>query len=141
MNIVYELDDVFTAGSSPLENAHVLRGLLDCLIQADLAYLRSHSCPKLYSSGVRYGRTHNWMNIPAVQKYGFTDCKSLSAWRAAELIHERAFGQNDPKTVFRWVRRDGIGVPDYHILVMTPKGWECPSAKLGMTLPETHYFR
>lgn len=141
MQIVYNLSGVFTATSSRLENAHVLNALLNCLIQADLAYLRSHAAPNLYDSRVTYGRTLEWERIPDVIMRGHGDCKSLSAWRIAELVHKRKYRLDEVRPVFRFTPRGGYGVPDFHILIQTPDGWECPSRKLGMNQHENSYFR
>ena len=139
MQIVFNLSGVFTASSSTLENAITLRALLEALIQTDLAYLRNHAAPKLYASRVVYGRTSEWERIPDVIRRGYGDCKSLSAW----LIAEYRMQGIAAKPKFRWKRRDsfGTGVPDYHILVQTSKGLECPSRRLGMNLDESSYFR
>ena len=134
MKICYNLDHVFGSGSSDVENAYVLRALLDCLIEIDLAFLRFHEVPRLYRSGVRYGRTKLWEPIPEMYERRFGDCKSLSAALCAEY---RVRGiQAFP--VFRFIKND-IGGHDYHILVELPmrngitgKRFEDPSRKLGM---------
>ncbi len=133
MQIVYNLSQVFDPQASSLENAECLKALLDCLIACDLSYLRHHRAPKLYESGVRYGRTQEWERIPDVMARGTADCKSLSSWRIAELVHNRVYGSYIPKPVFRWSTRPGTTIKDFHILVMLPGGkWECPSRILGM---------
>lgn len=133
MNIEFGLDQVFCAESTSLEDAEVLRALLDCLITCDLAYLRHHKTPNLYESGVVYGRTKIWDRIPNVLAKRHADCKSLSAWRIAELIHQRTYGNYVPQPSFRWRTRPGTTIKDFHILVMLPGGkWECPSLILGM---------
>lgn len=139
MQICFNLSGVFTASSSTLENAIVLRALLEALTQANVAYLRNHSAPKLYNSGVVYGRTVEWERIPDVMRRGYGDCKSLSAWLIAEY---RMKGQA-AKPKFRWKRRDafGTGIPDFHILVLGPNGLEDPSRKLGMNRDEMSYMQ
>jgi len=139
MLIPFQLSGVFTANSNALENAHCLKALLDALIECNVAYLRHHSAPSLYGSGVVYGRTTEWERIPDVLRRGYADCKSLSSWRIAEL---RMKGIRCRST-FRFSRREGWlgGVPDFHILIQTQDGWECPSQKLGMNAPEESYFK
>lgn len=66
-----------------------LRPLLTCLVQFNLIWLRDHNAPPLYSAGVVYvaeapGNEH-WRSIPHVLRLGYADCKSLAAWRVAEL--------------------------------------------------------
>jgi hypothetical protein len=140
MRIVYELSQVFTPQTSSLENAEVLRALLDCLIRCDLSYLAHHKAPRLYNGKVVYGRTQEWLRIPDVIDLGYADCKSLSAWRIAELIHNRTYGNWVPKPTFRWQTRPGTTIKDFHILIQLPSGeWECPSAKLGMGNEAAHF--
>ncbi len=143
MQIIFNLSGVFTADSNRLENAITLRALLDALIATDLAYLRFHKAPKLYNSGVRYGRTDEWLRIPNVMRNGFADCKSLSAWKCAELTLQGY----QARPVFRFQPRARSGIPDFHILIQTDspeaktdKGWMCPSRRLGMSNPEASYF-
>lgn len=127
MQIVINLPHVFNPDSPSGENAAVLRALLDCLIDINLAYLRYHSVPGLYGSGVVYGRTKIWEPIPALYARGYGDCKSLTAALIAE--YETQGIQAAP--VFRWTI-NSHGIPDFHILVQTAKGFEDPSKRLGM---------
>jgi hypothetical protein len=88
MIVTFNLSQVFTPESSTLENAEVLHGLLMALVMADVSYLEHHEAPMLYSSRVVYGRTNEWERIPDVIARGQGDCKSLAAWRIAELRKE-----------------------------------------------------
>lgn len=129
MQIVFNLSSVFYPGSNSDEDAYVLRCMLDALIGVNLAYLRYHAAPPLYRAGVVYGRTQEWESIPDVMLRGFGDCKSLSAWRVAELRNKDL----KANPVFRWrVRSDGSRIKDFHILVQTMTGYEDPSRQLGM---------
>lgn len=130
MQIEFNLPHVFSAGSNPEENAHALMALLDCLTSLDQAYLMHNAAPTLYRSGVVYGRTRIWETIPAVIARGYGDCKSLTAWRVAEL---RAQGVSC-SPVFRWnPRKSNPQVLDFHILVALADGsFEDPSKVLGM---------
>lgn len=125
MIIPVGLPQVFSPTSSWDENAEVLETTLEYLIKVNQIFLRHHpETPRLYESGVVYGRTVVWDSIPAVMERRFGDCKSLTAWICAE---RRNMGYAC-KPVFRWI-------PDtlqYHILVQTPEGWEDPSKYLGM---------
>ena len=137
MIIPFNMSDVFTATSSRLENAECLRALLDCLIAVDVSYLEHHKAPSLYGARVRYGRTEEWERIPDVIRRGGGDCKSLAAWRIAEL---RKDGHRaDPE--FRFMPRPRDSIPNFHILVRTANGAEDPSAILGMNKSELAYFR
>lgn len=135
MQITYNLPHVFAPDSPSVENAYALRALLDCLIALNLAYLRNHTAPDLYRSGVVYGRTLWWEPIPALYARGFGDCKSLSAALIAEYTKKGI----PAKAVFRWINRKEGGT-DFHILVQTPKGFEDPSKRLGMGKDENAHF-
>ena len=138
MQITYNLPHVFFQGASQVENAQVLRILLDTLINLNLAYLRNHSVPGLYQSGVVYGRTQIWEPIPALYQRGYGDCKSLTGALIAE--YRRQGIACEP--VFRWIpSKARPGSTDYHILVQTAKGFEDPSKVLGMGQNENVHFR
>lgn len=125
--IPFGLSHVFQADSNPVENAEVLRLLLESLTAINRAYLRTHVVPALYQSGVVYGRTQIWDSIPDLYARGKGDCKSLTAALIAEYRNQGI--KTEP--VFRWVR-NSQGERDYHILVQTAKGFEDPSKRLGM---------
>jgi hypothetical protein len=139
MQIVYNLPHVFSLEASRVENAEVLRCLLECLVQVNLAFLRCHPRVRtLYKSGVVYGRTKEWEPIPALFERGYGDCKSLSA----ALIAEYVMAGKQAAPVFRFspgsYRGDGSIL--YHILVQTPKRVEDPSRVLGMGQNEWAHF-
>lgn len=129
MLIPFNLQHVFGPGSSSRDNAYALRALLDCLITINQAFLEYHpKTKKLYQSGVVYGRTQEWENIPALYDRGFGDCKSLTAVLVAEYRQQGIAAE----PVFRWItREDGTGT-DYHILVKVGNRFEDPSRELGM---------
>lgn len=132
MEITLSLPHVFHPRASQAADAVALGLLLELLIGIDRAYLRDHPTKSLYRSGVVYGRTVEWDSIPAVVERGYGDCKSLSAWRVAELREKGT----ECRPVFRWMRRRD-GHKDFHILIaVARKGggsvWEDPSKTLGM---------
>ena len=136
MQITFNLPHVFHPGSSPDENAAVLKALMECLISVNVAYLKRHpSTPALYRSGTRYFRTLWWEPIPALFASKAGDCKSLTA----ALIAEYRLAGIPAKPVFRWVRNPN-GSTDYHILVETARGFEDPSKVLGMGHDENARF-
>ncbi len=141
----YSASHVFYPGSDPVEDATALRAMLLASVAVDLEYLRRHSTPLLYESGVVYGRTKQWLAISDILAARKADCKSLAPWRIAEMIHYKIC--TDPKPVFRWdprpgtVRPNGDCIKDYHVLIdirpcktkwSSPQGHECPSRILGM---------
>lgn len=75
MRVCFDLGDVFHPGASDEDNALSLQALLECLIAINRVYLRHHSrTPKLYQSGVRYGRTQVWDSIPDLLTRRYGDC-------------------------------------------------------------------
>lgn len=159
MDIVFNIHQAFYPGASELDNALALKALLDGMINLNLAYLRYHSAPALYASGVVYGRTTIWEPTAALylpnkhpHNQGRTvfwdpigssggkqrgDCKSLSA----ALIAEYSMKKKKAVPNFRFKKReDGSGLVDFHILVETADGFEDPSRKLGMGSDELRYF-
>lgn len=128
MRICFDLGGVFYDGSSDEDNALALQQLLEMLIGINRLYLRRFDTPKLYESGVRYGRTQVWDSIPDLLVRRYADCKSLTAMRIAELRE----GGTDARPVFRFAVNPQTGRKDFHILVQVGNRYEDPSRKLGM---------
>lgn len=107
------------------------RRLLDFLVQMNLDHLKLYpDTPRIYSSGIRYDRDIHWKDIYACLATGGGDCKSVAAWRVAELIHSG----EDPKAV---CHLKGGPLPGggsrYHVTVKRGNGRiEDPSKILGM---------
>jgi hypothetical protein len=127
MKIAIDLSHVFNSTSNDVDNAYILKTMLDALIRINLVYIRRYHPKPLYESGVVYGRTVVWDPIPALYRRGYGDCKSLSCALIAEYLTQGIAA----KPVFRFRNRQDGG-KDFHILVLTDKGHEDPSAKLGM---------
>ena len=122
----------FRPESDPTVDALVLNRLLETMVQLNRIFLDANpKTPSLYAAGVKYGKTTEWLTIPALYSAGRGDCKSLATARIAEL---RNAGRT-ASAVFRFVRRPDGG-KDFHILVAIGSGgsvtWEDPSRKLGM---------
>lgn len=115
----------------PTLNDEYLVPLLACLCQLNLIWLRDNQAPPLYFAGIRYqseppGEEH-WRTIPHVLRLGHADCKSLAAWRVAELRMRGVAA----KCHYTW--RDTPRGRLWHITVMLPSGRvEDPSRALGM---------
>ncbi|HRI72506.1 MAG TPA: hypothetical protein PK156_50065 [Polyangium sp.] len=118
----------------------VLNSMLECLVQMNVALMRSSRFPPLYSTHVRYRQEplgdENWRDAAIVLRDGFGDCEDLAAYRVAEL---RVTHKVPARCVFRWrtFLVDGkTRVKLYHILVGVPHGGkmliEDPSKRLGM---------
>lgn len=125
-------------------NEAALHRLLAMLVECNLDYLRSvgpENIPPLHETHVRYipdlYARERWATIPHIWMRGSADCKSLSAWRVAELI---AAGENASCAVSRTPSRSGARI--YHILVAREDGsLEDPSFDLGMGWHEGYCMR
>lgn len=71
----------------PREKASIICAVVETLVEADRQYIRRFGAkvPPLYTSGVRYTELESWRDIPILLRYTEGDCKSLVAWRIAEL--------------------------------------------------------
>lgn len=74
----------------PELNGQVLERFLDLLTGLDEDYLRDNpQTPPMYSSKLQYVRDppgrEQWLTVPWVLAREAGDCKSLCAWRAAEI--------------------------------------------------------
>jgi len=109
----------------------MLKGLIEGLAKANLAYIKIKGAPPIYQSGVRYKMelsSENWLTIPYLLATGYGDCEDLAAWRAAEL---QAQGIKAKPDIRARIMPDGVWRA--HALVRLPDGTiEDPSAKLGM---------
>ncbi len=141
MQIVFDLGGSFDS-DSVVADAETLTSLLEGLVAINRVYLRHHTVPTLYRSGVVYGRTRVWDSIPALYSRGYGDCKSLSAAKVAELREQGIKARCVHRIAFR---EDGSNL--FHILVQrppcaeAPDGWEDPSRVLGMGGSEWAHFR
>lgn len=129
MRISFDLGGVFYPGATDEDNALALQALLEALVAVDRLYLRRYPrTPKLYTSGVRYGRTQVWDSIPDLLKRRHGDCKSLTAMYVAELREAKVVA----RPVFRFAVNPQTGAKDFHILVQIGKTFKDPSRDLGM---------
>ena len=106
------------------DRATALEALLTGLVNLNVAIMRRYRLPKLYKSGVRY-KTDGacWRNAIAVLENKKADCKSLAAYRAAELLLR---GHNARVIVHR------SGPHTLHARVWVDGRIEDPSVRLGM---------
>jgi hypothetical protein len=134
--IALQLPHVFLPGSSPEENADVLKVLVEALVAIDCIYLKNRpKTVKLYNSRIRYARTEDWLPIPVLIYQGYGDCKSLASMRIAELRNQGRVA----KPVFRF-KESPTGIM-YHILVQVGAGtFEDPSKQCGMPEAEITAF-
>lgn len=121
---------------------HVLRAFLDALVTTNRAFLfqqseAGHPIKQMYEHGLIYIRdapgVEDWKDIPQILDVGAADCKSLAAWRVAELRNAGESGAA-PHVTFR-KGGDGDGAfTMYHVAVQRENGFvEDPSRILGMS--------
>lgn len=66
--------------------ARTLAAFVEAISRLDLEYLKLFpSTPPIYLAKVHYEDTPTWRDIPALLRHRSGDCKSLVAWRLAEL--------------------------------------------------------
>lgn len=107
------------------DRARALELLLTGLVNLNVAIMDHAELPRLYRSGVTYARDRGmWRHALAVLAAGKADCKSLSAFRAAEIIH----AGHDARVV---VHRTGKHTLHARVLV-AGSIVEDPSKVLGM---------
>ncbi len=108
--------------------AYCLASLIESLVEINERFLLRTRCPKLYGSGVRYEESDEWHDVPALLSSRLGDCKSLAAWRLAELRRE---GEMSTPHI---VRRQRPGEILFHVQVRRCFGEiEDPSRILGMS--------
>lgn len=108
--------------------AGCIASLVEALAQVNMLYLKKNpGTPRLYLSRVKYQETTGWCDIPHLLETKRGDCKSLVAWRIAEL---RNLGKN------AFVHVVYTQLPDkelYHVKICKgPSIFEDPSEMLGM---------
>lgn len=113
-----------------------LKPILEALTTVNFLFLKTHSVPPLYYTGVRYQNepaewaSEHFDSVPVVFRRGWGDCDDLAPWRCAEL---RARGERASIRI-QWKR-----LPEgklFHIVVRRQDGTiEDPSAILGMGKP------
>lgn len=119
------MDAVFLIPSrGEFPRALALEFVLTGLVALDVGIMKRYSLPPLYKSGVRYHEDGNrWRHALDVLHKGAADCKSLAAYRAAELLVR---GRDARVIVHR------SGPHTLHARVLTDGVIEDPSRRLGM---------
>lgn len=108
--------------------ARTLAAFVEAMVTLDLEYLRLFpSTPTIYLAGIRYEDTPAWRDIPALLRHKTGDCKSIVAWRLAEL---RAKKEN---ATLRVIYQGYDDEDHYHLCVRRASSEvEDPSVRLGM---------
>lgn len=123
----------FDADADLIGLSEVVDELCIALAEANVKYLLDEpDTPLLYESGVRYkiDKLGNevFKDIPLILQHGSADCKSLAAWRAAELL----VFFDIPAIPFTTFQVSDSGDVMFHAQVRTRHGIEDPSIELGM---------
>lgn len=112
---------------SPQEAASAISGFVEALVALNLMYLKANPQTKgLYESGMTYVRDEPWRDIPSLLSSKQGDCKSLVAWRIAEL---RLRGY---LALVHVVYTPQAGEDLFHVQVRRKGQIEDPSRFLGM---------
>lgn len=110
-----------------------IKAILEATVMINRVYLRLHSVPPLYQSGVRYQEEpddgiEEFATIPIILSRGWGDCDDLAPWRVAELQH----GGEKATIRISWMRQEN-NRKLFHITVRRANGTiEDPSRILGM---------
>lgn len=120
--------DLRSLDESPAEQkALVIGAMVEALARANESYLIGRPrTPPLYLSGVSYDPWFEWLDIPALLLARKGDCKSLVAWRVAELRR-----QEKKPHVHAVVTTIG-GQDTFHLQLKYDGVTEDPSTRLGM---------
>lgn len=108
------------------DRAAVVAEVVETLVAVNRLYFAKHGVVGLYASGVKYAESGGWKDIPACLRDGVADCKSLAAWRLAELR------EADKKATLHVQHFNLEGADRLHLLVWVDGKYEDPSKKLGM---------
>lgn len=121
---------VFETGVDRPRGEAFIKRLLVFLVRCNLDDFTLRRRPALYQSGVRYRRDPDWLDAFALLEYGEGDCKSLSAYRLAELI---ASGEDPAARLLVTGGPLARGGGRYHVRILRSDGLiEDPSRRLGM---------
>ena len=126
--------EVATLGSLAVEaKLPLVANLVEALTSVNIAFLKSHETVRLYESEVRYElMPWTWLDIPAILTRKRADCKSLVAWRLAELRVEES---EDARIHF--VVQKAREHTVFHVQIQRANGRiEDPSRRLGMRARE-----
>ena len=138
---IYVDADLFSYAEHPEDAERALYFALEFLASADIAYLHAHpETPWLYDAPIRYIRDpvgiEYWQGIPKIIAHGGADCKSLAAWRVAELRCRAREDGTLPMGLARFrlePHQTDPGTIIYHVdVVRGDDTTEDPSAILGM---------
>lgn len=122
-----KLDLLSLAELPPEEAASCIASFVEALASVDALYLMRHpKTPTLYKAGISYAADEPWRDVPALLESRRGDCKSLVAWRIAEL---RGLGYTALVHVVYTAR---LNEDLFHVQVRRKDRLEDPSRFLGM---------
>jgi hypothetical protein len=139
---IYVDADLFSYAESPEDAERALYFALEFLTAANIAWLHAHpETPWMYDAPIGYIRdpvgVEYWQGIPKILAHFGADCKSLAAWRVAELrCRASEDGGTPPLGLARFhlePHQTEPGTIIYHVTVVRGDDTqEDPSAILGM---------
>ena len=111
----------------PEAAASCIASLVEALVQVNGAFLRQFpKTPALYTSGIVYAESPAWRDIPGLLAARSGDCKSLVAWRLAELRRQNS------KALVHVVYIPKGNEHLFHVQIRKGQAIEDPSRFLGM---------
>lgn len=136
MNLVVQLSgfDLFEAEVF----AETAKRLIEGLVSRNRGFMRRHSLPPLYRSGVLYARDPpgviSLADAPTVFARKWGHCAHLSGWLCAELNEQGT----DATIRFKWQPRKDWRGQMYHVQVRLPKSMGPGDPGLGQIDDETN---
>ena len=125
MRVSFDLRSLDTASAE--HKVLIVGTMVEALARANTAFLIANPrTPPMYLSGVSYDPGVEWLDIPALLLARKGDCKSLVAWRIAEMRRQGAH----PKV--HAIITTIAGVDTFHVQVTSQNIIEDPSTRLGM---------
>lgn len=132
---------LFNGKEDILPSYDAMEVLVNSLIALFVIEMVNYEIPCLYDSGVIYehmpaGRDAKWKDAFAALSTGKANCKTLAAWRIAEL---RIYYREAARPVIFQTIDPANGDQRWHVWVLRANGKEeDPSVLLGMMLDEDY---
>lgn len=87
MKLQFDLRSLETATAE--QKAFIIGNMVEALVNVNTAYIIANpETPPIYLAGVSYDPWFEWLDIPALLLAHKGDCKSIVAWRIAEMRYQ-----------------------------------------------------